>query len=302
MRRIGLLLTLALILPAACTPPASNPDLETGPVITASTTFLADMARNVAGNRMQIRSLLPPGMDPHEYQAVPSDVRKIAQSTAVIVNGLGYEQFMQPLLENAGGTRLILTASDGLEPRRVTEATGEAAADPHMWMSPTRVVKYVENIRDGLSSMDPQGADIYQANAEAYISQLNELDSWIMRQVAQIPAERRVLVTNHDSLGYFSQQYGFRVIGTVIPGVSSEAAPSARQMSALIDEIKSTGAPAVFLDISDDPLLADQIKSETRVTVVTDLYIETLSPPDGPAATYMDMMKHDVARMVEALK
>jgi ABC-type Zn uptake system ZnuABC Zn-binding protein ZnuA len=300
-RKLIFALTLASLLLAACrgnSAPASNGDLR----VIASTTFLRDFAQNVAGDRLQVESLLPPGADPHEYQAVPSDVQKIAESAVVIVNGLEYDQFIRPLLDNAGGTRLVIIASDGLEARQMEEETGETVTDPHMWMAPTRVIKYVENIRDGLTKADPGGEDVYKANADVYISQLKELDAWITQQVAQIPQERHLLVTNHDSLGYFAEQYGFMVIGTIVPGVSSEAAPSAQEMAALIDAINSTGAPAVFLNVSDNPNLADQVAAETNITVVTDLYIETLSASDGPAATYIDMMKYNVSKIVEALK
>jgi ABC-type Zn uptake system ZnuABC Zn-binding protein ZnuA len=301
IRKLIPVLILTSLLLAACggsSPIASNSGLK----VIASTTFLTDLAQNVAGDQLQVDSLLPPGADPHEYQAVPSDVRKVAESAAVIVNGLDYDQFIQPLLDNAGGARLIIVASDGLEARQMEEETDETVTDPHMWMAPTRVIKYVENIRDGLTEADLGGVNIYKANADMYISQLKELDTWITEQVAQIPQERRLLVTNHDSLGYFAEEYGFTVIGTIVPGVSSEAAPSAQQMAALIGEIRSTGAPAVFLNTSDNPHLADQVASETNITVVTDLYIETLSSPDGLAATYIDMMKYNVSKIVEALK
>jgi ABC-type Zn uptake system ZnuABC Zn-binding protein ZnuA len=285
------------------------------PVILTSTTFLAGIARNVAGDQAQVRSLLPVGADPHTYEATPSDVAKIAESNVLILNGIEYEHFIEPLLENAGGARLIITASDGLEPRHMEEHEGEEhageeagqdhgheAGDPHMWLEPNHVMTYVENIRTGLAEADPNGADIYKANADAYTSQLKELDTWITVQVEQIPQERRLLVTNHDSLGYFAEQYGFTVIGTIVPGVSSGGAPSAQDIAALIDEIESTDAPAVFLNIGDNPDLADQIAAETDIKVVTDLYIETLSPPDGPAATYIDMMKYNVSQIVNALK
>jgi len=302
VRRFPFILIFVLLL-SACGGPASRAASQTtAPVVLTSTTFLADITRNVAGDRVTVESLLSPGADPHEYQAVPSDVQKIAQSPVVIVNGLDYDQFIQPLLKSAGGTRLVITASDGLEARQMQVENGETVIDPHMWMNPTRVFKYVENIRDGLTKADPDGAQVYKANADAYISQLKELDTWIKQQVAQTPPERRLLVTNHDSLGYFAEQYGFTVIGTIVPGVSSEAAPSAHQIAALIDEIKSTGAPAAFLNISDNPHLADQIAAETDIKVITDLYIETLSPSDGPAATYIEMMKYDVTQIVNALR
>jgi ABC-type Zn uptake system ZnuABC Zn-binding protein ZnuA len=301
-RLMVILSAIAFVLSACGGQPTSREASDR--VTLTSTTFLADIARNVAGDRATVESLLAPGADPHEYQAVPSDVQKIAESMVVIINGLDYDQFIQPLLDaqQAGGTRLVITASDGLEARQMEEESGEIVTDPHMWMDPTRVIKYVENIRDGLTQADPDGGDIYKANADTYISQLEELDFWITEQVAQVPQERRLLVTNHDSLGYFAEQYGFTVIGTIVPGVSSGAAPSAQEIARLIDEIKSTGAPAAFLNISDNPHLADQIAAETDIKVVADLYIETLSPSHGPAATYIDMIKYDVSKITDALK
>jgi len=268
-------------------------------VVLATTTFLADIARNVAGDRIAIESLLPFGANPHSYQPIPGDVVKISKSTVLIVNGLDYEQFLAPLLENAGGERLIITASNGLEPRQMKEE-GNTVTDPHMWLAPNRVIKYVENIRDGLSQSDPDGAAIYKSNADTYIAKLQELDGWIKEQVSQIPSEQRLLVTNHESLGYFSEQYGFTVIGEVLQSVSSVASPSAKQMAALVDQIKSSGAPAIFLDASDNPTLAQQIASETGVNVVTDLHLESLTDGD-PAGTYIDMMKYNVTEIVNAL-
>jgi ABC-type Zn uptake system ZnuABC Zn-binding protein ZnuA len=306
MFRLIVFLSLLMIVLSACVGQTDSSPEATFPLVLTSTTFLADMARNVAGDRARVESLLPVGTDPHTYQATPSDVTKIAQSKVLILNGIEYEHFIEPLIENAGGERLIVTASKGLEPRQMKAEEGEdhghEAGDPHMWLEPNHVIAYIENIRVGITRADPNGAEAYQANADAYVSQLKELDSWIKEQTAQIPQDRRLLVTNHDSLGYFAEQYGFTVIGTIVPGVSSEGAPSAQELAGLIDEIKSTGAPAVFLNISDNPQLAEQIAAETDVNVVTDLYIETLSPSDGPAATYIDMMKYNVSQIVNALK
>jgi ABC-type Zn uptake system ZnuABC Zn-binding protein ZnuA len=218
----------------------------------------------------------------------------------LIVNGLDYEQFLGPLLENVGGERLIITASEGLEPHKMQEE-GNTVTDPHMWLDPNRVIKYVENIRDGLSKADPGGAATYKSNADTYIAQLKDLDSWIKGQVEQLSPDRRLLVTNHESLGYFSERYGFTIIGEVLQSVSSVASPSAQQITDLIDQIKSSGAPAIFLDASDNPELAKQIATETGVRVVTDLHLESLT--DGPpAATYIDMMKHNVTQIVSALR
>jgi ABC-type Zn uptake system ZnuABC Zn-binding protein ZnuA len=163
------------------------------------------------------------------------------------------------------------------------------------------VIVYVENIRDGMIRFDPEGTEIYQANANAYIARLEELDAWINEQVAPIPPARRLLVTNHEAFGYFAERYGFTIIGTVVESFSSDASPSARQMAALVDQIKSSQAPAIFLDAADNPSLAQQIAAETGVQVVTDLHVESLT--DGaPAATYIEMMKYNVTQLVEALQ
>jgi len=287
-----------LIAGTACTPSASsNP--QTDPVVLTSTTFLADIARNVAGDRLKVESLLPVGADPHSYQPTPQDVAKIEQSKLLIINGAEYEHFLESLLENAGGERQIIEASAGLSPR--TDAESEHGVDPHLWLDPNNVIAYVENIREGLTHFDPDGAAIYKSNADAYTAELKELDVWINEQLAQIPFERHLLVTNHEALGYFAERYGFKVVGTVIESVSSDASPSARQMAALVDQIKSSGAPAIFLDASDNPALAQQIAAETGVAVVTDLHLESLT--DGaPTATYIDMMKHNVTQIVNALR
>jgi len=299
MRRSIITLIFIILLTSACASLASTPDPKAGPVVLTSTTFLADMARNVAGARVQVDSLLPVGADPHGYQPTPSDVAKISKSTVLIVNGLGYEQFMITLLQNAGGQRNVVEATAGLSPRK--DAGLEQGIDPHMWLDPNLVIVYVENIRDALVKADPNGAAIYKANADAYIIQLKTLDAWIVEQVNQIPAKRRLLVTNHEALGYFADRYGFTVIGAVVPSFSTDAAPSAQQMAGLIDLIKSSGAPAIFLGKVENDTLAAQIANETSAKVVSDLYLESLT--DGaPAATYIDMMKHNVTSIVDALK
>ena len=192
-----------------------------------STTFLADITRNIAGDRISVDSLLPVGADPHAYQAAPSDVAKIAESNLLILNGLEYEHFIEPLLENAGGERLIIEATAGLSPRK--DAGSEHGIDPHMWLDPNLVVTYVENIRDGLIQIDVEGTQIYKANANAYIAQLKDLDKWIVEQVNTIPAERRLLVTNHEAVGYFAERYGFEVAGADIPRLSTDAGTSAKE-------------------------------------------------------------------------
>jgi ABC-type Zn uptake system ZnuABC Zn-binding protein ZnuA len=264
-----------------------------------TSTILADIARNVAGDRLTGDSLLPIGSDPHSYQPTPQDTARISQAKVLIVNGADYEHFLESLLENADGGRTVIEASAGLRLR--TDPQSGQGVDPHLWLDPNNVVGYVENIRAGLTQFDPDGAQAYQSNAGAYTAQLEELDTWIRAQVEQVPVERRVLVTDHEALGYFAERYGLKIIGTIVESFSSDASPSAQQMAGLIDQISRSKAPAIFLDASDSPALAQQIAAETGVKVVTDLHLESLT--DGaPAGTYIDLMKYNVTKIVQALK
>jgi ABC-type Zn uptake system ZnuABC Zn-binding protein ZnuA len=269
------------------------------PDVLTTTTILADIARNVAGDQLVTQSLLPFGTDPHSYQPVPQDTRKINESKVLIVNGANYERSLDSLLATAKDKKEFIEASVGLRLRTVSGDDQEV--DPHLWLDPNNVIVYVDNIREGLTNFNPEEADVYDANARAYIAQLQELDAWINGQVAQIPPKRRVLVTNHDSVEYFAERYGFKVVGSIINGFSSDASPSAQEMADLTDRIRLFEAPAIFLDAADNPALAQQIASETGVKVVTNLHIESLTEGD-PAATYLDMMRHNVSKIVEALK
>ncbi len=319
---IAILMSLSVTL-TACAPAATNAQSantasqstsspQSSLKVLATTSFLADIAQNVAGNRAVVEALLPLGADPHSYEPVPGDVAKLSTSNVLIINGIEYESFLGPLLQNADGERLEIVATNGLEVNQMEEeehdheGEGEEghhheAGDPHMWLDPIRVITYVNNIRDGLSQADPDGAATYKANAETYTEQLNDLDQWIKDQVNSIPAERRLLVTNHEALGYFDARYGFKTVGAIIPSLSTEASPSAQQMATLVDQIKSSKSPAIFIGESENPQLAKQIAEETGVMVVEDLYLETLTK-GAPADTYINMMKHNVSRIVEALK
>jgi ABC-type Zn uptake system ZnuABC Zn-binding protein ZnuA len=281
-------------------PSSSAQDL---PRVLAVETFLADMAQNVAGERLEVESLMPIGLDPHAFQPTPGDVAKIADSQVLVVNGAGFEEWLDETLANAGGERTVIEASAGLQTR--TPAAGEIldeAQDPHFWLDPLSAIRYVENIRDGLIEADPEGKAVYTQNAEAYKASLVDLDAWIRGQVEQIPADRRLLVTNHESFGYFADRYGFEVVGTVLPSISTGAAPSAEQMAALIETIRASGARAIFLETGADQRLADQIAQETGVRVITGLYSHSVTEPGGEAPTYIDMMKYNTQMIVDALK
>ncbi len=303
MHRINGFIVFVLIstLLNACAGGRNTPLQSDSLKVLATESFLGDIARNVAGERVKVEILIPFSVDPHEFEPRPQDITKIAQSDVLIVNGLGYEAWLKNTLENITSQQLLVVASNRLTPNP-DPSHEHPDGDPHMWMNPLNVVKYVETIRDGLSQADPAGKDIYAGNAEAYIAQLKDLDEWIKTELNQLPVEKRLLVTNHDALGYFAEAYGFKVIGAVIPGVSDAASPSAQEMAALVETIKSSRAPAIFLDVGENETLAQQVALETGVKVVSDIYVEGTSAPDGPAPTYIDMIKYDVLRIIAALK
>ncbi len=297
-RFIGFLL-LCLYLLSSCAPGARQ--TSSLPRVLAVESFLADITRNVSGGRLVVESLIPVDADPHAYQPSPQDAAKITDAEVLVINGGNLESFLSPILQNGGTKQRVISASAGLTPR--SDPSGlNPGGDPHFWLDPNNVIKYVENIRDGLSQADPAGASFYSANAQKYIGDLQSLDAWIKSQVRTVPQAHRLLVTNHETFGYFAGRYGFTVVGAIIPSVSSGAAPSAQQLAALINQIRSTGAPAIFLENGTNLQLADQVSSETGAKVVSNLYTHSLSAPGGPASTYIEMMKYDVTAIVEALK
>ena len=282
------------------------------PLVMAGTGFLADIAQNVAGSRLTVTSLLPAGVDPHSFEPTPRDARNVARSRVIILNSRGFEPVIDRLIESVGAPDLLVVEAaaglSGREPQageRPVTADDRGGAgppgevDPHFWLDPLQVVTYVGNIERGLAAVDPAGAATYAGNAQAYVQQLRQLDTWIGSRVAEIPAARRLLVTNHESLGYFADRYGFRVVGTVFPTLGVEGTPSAKQLAALVGKIRATGAPALFLEVGSSEDLARQVARETGVEVVTGLHTHSLGPH---ASTYLDMMRWNVNLIVEALR
>ena len=260
-------------------------------VVLADTSFMADIARNVAGDRLEVSSLLPIGADPHSFEPTPQDAKRVADSQAVIINVSGFEPLVDDLITGAGRPDLVV----------IEAAAGLAGGsnDLHFWLDPLKVIDYAENIADGLSIVDPEGAETYRQNAAAYSQRLRELDAWIVTQVETIPPEGRLLVTNHESFGYFAERYGFRVVGTVFPSAAGEGSPSAQQLVALVKEIQTAGAPAIFLETGSNTDLALQVAREAGVEVITDLYTHSLGEN---ASSYLDMMRWNVNLIVGALR
>ncbi len=305
MRRCSILLPvlLLLVLLTACQPRAAAPTGELK--VVATTSIVADVVQQIGGDSFSVTTLLPLGSDPHSFQPSPRDMAMVADASIIFANGAGLEEFLQPLIENAGAQGRVIEVSDGIQlleaPAGEADSGDADSGDPHTWVDPNNVLVWVDNIRAALVELDPAHAAIYQANAERYTASLQELDAWVVEQVAAIPPENRSLVTDHLVYGYFAARYGFEQIGAIIPGFSTISSPSAQDLAQIEEAIQSHHVLAIFVSDAINPTLAQRVSDDTGVQLVR-LYHGSLSEPGGPAATYLDLIHYNVNAMVAALK
>jgi zinc/manganese transport system substrate-binding protein len=262
--------------------------------VVASFSILGDFARNVGGERVSVTTLVGPDGDVHVYTPAPSDARKIADAKLVVINGLGLEGWLSRLVQSAGSKATMITASQGVTPRRLG-----SDADPHAWQSVANARIYVANIRDALVAADPAGAGIYRVNADRYLANLEALDRDVRAAVAQIPEGRRKVISTHDAFGYFAAAYGIEFIAP--QGVSTESEASARDIAAIVTQIKASKIPAVFLENISDPRLMRRISTETGARIGGTLYSDSLTGEKGDAPTYIDMVRHNIKALTSAL-
>jgi ABC-type Zn uptake system ZnuABC Zn-binding protein ZnuA len=287
----------------------STPAVNAKPKVVATTTLVGDVVRQVGGNAIDLTVLLPVGADPHGFDPTPRDVSTVADADVVFINGLGLEQFLDRLLQSAGDSAQIVAVSDGVTPieghdeHEGEEHEGEEheGGDPHAWTDPNNVMVWTANIASALSQLDPANAAAYQANAEQYTEQLQVLDAWIREQVALIPAADRRLVTDHALFSYFAQRYGFEQVGAIVPGYSTLAEPSAQELAALEDAIRTLGVPAVLVGKTVNPSLAQRVADDTGTRLIP-IYTGSLSEPEGDAGTYLDYIRYNVSAIVDALR
>jgi zinc/manganese transport system substrate-binding protein len=266
--------------------------------VVASFSILGDLTHAVGGDRIELATLVGPNGDAHVYSPTPADARKLAGARLVVVNGLGFEGWINRLTAAAGSKTPSVVASQGVKPRTMAGAHGHGGTDPHAWQSVANAKRYVANIRDGLSKADPAGKAVYEAHARAYLERLDALDRELRDAVARIPAGRRRLITTHDAFGYFSDAYG---IAFIPAAVSTDAAPSAGDVARIIAQVKTQNIPAVFLENIADPRLMQQIARETGAKIGGTLYSDALSEPGGPAPSYIELMRHNMRELSKAL-
>lgn len=266
--------------------------------VVATFSILADFARNVGGERIEVTDLAGPNGDTHIYQPKPSDAKELGAARLILVNGLGLEGWIDRLIKASGAKAPVIVATKGISPQQMREE-GRIETDPHAWQSIANANIYIANIRDALIAIDPGGAAAYRANADIYLGKLDALEQEVKGEIAKIPPERRQIITTHDAFGYFGSAYGFRFIAP--EGVSTETEASARDAAKIIRQIKAQKIPAVFLENVTDPRLMQGIARESGAKTGGTLYSDALSPPDGPAGTYIDMMRNNVRELASAL-
>lgn len=312
---LSLLSVLWLAL-SACTPsaaPTAEAVESSSPLnVVVTTSIVADVVKNIGGERVTVTTLLPIGADVHNYEPAPQDVARVADADLVFVNGAGLEEFLRVLIENAGAAEQVIEVSAGIELKDFGAHAGEETGnfppaaehtdgDPHTWTDPNNVKIWVENIRAALTAADPAGEAAYNANAEAYLKQLDEMDAWIREQVTQIPPQNRKLVTDHLLFGYFAERYGFEQVSAIIPAYSTAAQPTAQEVAEIENAIRALGVKAVFVGKTVNPALAQRVAEDTGIRLVG-LYHGSLSEPGGEAATYLDYLRYNVTQIVNALK
>lgn len=283
---------------------------EPMPVV-ASFSILGDLVKVVGGERVAVTTLVGPDEDAHAFEPKPADAKTILASKLMVLNGLHFEPWAEKLAKSAGYKGDTLVASKGVKPRAMPEEEGHEDKahdagghhhdiDPHAWQNPNNVILYVRNIAAGLSKADASGAAAYKANAEAYVKELQALDSSIKTQLGTIPAAKRKVITSHDAFGYFGAQY--KVSFLAPQGVNTDAEPSAKEVAQLIRQMKREKIKAVFVENMSNPKLIEQLSKDAGATVGATLYSDSLSPADKPGPTYLKMMNHNLTQLVAGMK
>lgn len=305
-RALGITLAAVALAASGCSKKSAGAPGQTAagasgkPVVVATTTMIADVARQIGGDAIVVKGLVKAGGDPHLYQPTPSDARVIASSALVLTNGLHLEGWMDGLVRNAGGERPIQQVSQGVEPIRMAGAPG--GVDPHFWFDLKLWRKAGENITAALVKTvgegSPEAAKI-KARGLKWAARLDGLDAWSRAQLATVPEGQRVLVTSHDAFNYFGRAYGVKVIG--IQGTSTESEASPQDVARTIEVVRAQKVPAIFVETSVNPSLIKQVARATGVKVAGPLFSDSLGQPGKPGATYEAMIQENVKMIVEGL-
>jgi manganese/zinc/iron transport system substrate-binding protein len=278
-----------------------------GPLrIVATTSIIADTARRIAGEHAQVEALMGPGVDPHLYKASESDVRRLGEADLILYNGLHLEGKMGDILTKMARSRPVVAVSEDIPLDQLREPPEFAGQyDPHVWFDVSLWARTLQPIVDELSSLDPENAGVYQANAATFEKELNELDAWVKQQIETIPPAQRVLVTAHDAFGYFGRRYGMEVMG--LQGISTLSEAGLKDVERVVDTVAERGIKAIFVESSVPRRSIEAVQAAVRsqgreVAIGGQLYSDALGAADSPAGTYTGMVRANVGTIVNALK
>lgn len=300
MRKWTAVLLMGLALPAWA---------EKLPVV-ASFSIVADLAREVGGDRVDVVSLVGPNQDAHVFQPRPADVKRVAAAKVFVVNGLGFEGWLNRLSRSAGFKGQLVEASRGIKPLQADDHGhghdhaghdhdhDHGSVDPHAWHDPRNIEVYVKNIAEGLSRADPAGRAVYQQRATDYVAKVRELDAWAERGFAAVPAAQRKVLTQHDALAYLGRRYGIRLLAA--QGVSTDTEASAKAIATLVRQVKKEQVKAVFMENMSDARLIEQLSREAGVSVGGKLYSDALSPAGGPADSWLKFFRYNVETLLKS--
>jgi len=301
----------AITLGVAC---ADDNDDEPGRLrVVATTTQIGALTREIAGDSVRLDILLANGADAHDFEPSPQDAVVLQNADLVFMNGIGLDEWLSDIIEGADTAEHVVVVTDGIDVYLGDEEAAEeedhddedhehSEGDPHVWHDPANVKIMVRNIVAALMRVDPDNADMYRSNGEAYEARLDEVDAEIRALINEIPEENRKMVTNHDAFGYFLRAYGLELVGAIIPSTGSGSQPSAQELAELSDLIKAEGVKAIFAEAEVDPAIAQQLASDTGVTIVEGLYADSLGEPGSGAETVDGMLLANARKISEALK
>jgi len=293
----GAVLTVLLL--AAC----SSDDAFSGGTtrtVVATTVQISALTREVARDKLEVHGIIPAGADAHEFEPTASDLKAIEDAGLILRHGIGLDDWLDDTLK-AGGDANVATFTEGIMPRQLDEE-GEQIDDPHVWHDPANDKIMVDNIASALDNFDPAGKTTYDANAKAYKAKLDETRDTVQAIISEIPPENRKLVTNHDALSYFATAFGLQVVGAVIPSISTNAEPSAKDTADLLETINREHVKAIFAESSVNPRLATTLARDAGITIVDDLYGDSLGEPGSDAATVDGMLLANARKIADALK
>lgn len=263
----------------------------------ATASIFADMAENISGGLLDVKSIVPIGGDPHIYEPTPGDAQLVASADLILMNGLTFEGWLNKLIANSGTKARVVLITEGITP--IESDKYKNSTDPHAWMDAANGLKYIENIKNALAELDPANRDIFEFNYGVYHQQLEDLDRHIQEQVNSIPEQRRVLITSHDAFRYYGRRYGIRVEAAL--GTSTDAEVQTSDIMRLNKVIRENRVPAVFIETTVNPKLLRQLATDNRIEVGGQLYSDSIGDKDSPAPTYLDMLKYNTATIVNAL-